>query len=230
MHKQKRVAIFDIDGTIFRSSLLVELVDAFVQEGVFKPDVAKAYDKAHKQWLDRKGDYQAYLFGVINAYEKNLKGVAYKDFERVAHKVAAFQKNRVYRFTSDLVKELKKKDYYVLAISNSPLGIVSEFCKNWGFDKVYGRVYEINERRKFTGKTLFLELIKDKAKVLERAVAIEGLTLKGSVGVGDTESDIPLLKVVDRPICFNPNEKLYRYATRAGWEIVVERKDVIYKL
>jgi len=35
--------------------------------------------------------------------------------------------------------------------------------------------------------------------------------------------------MVDKPIAFNPNSKLYRYAKRAGWKIVVERKDVIYK-
>lgn len=70
----------------------------------------------------------------------------------------------------------------------------------------------------------------DKAVILKRAVGKEGLALKGSVGVGDTESDIPFLKMVERPICFNPNKKLYRYAKRKGWPIVVERKDMIYNL
>jgi len=36
--------------------------------------------------------------------------------------------------------------------------------------------------------------------------------------------------MVEKPICFNPNQKLHQYAKRAGWEIVVERKDVIYHL
>jgi phosphoserine phosphatase len=60
-------------------------------------------------------------------------------------------------------------------------------------------------------------------------MAKENLILRGSVGVGDTESDIAFLKFVSRPICFNPNKKLYDHARRAGWEVVVERKDVIYQ-
>ena len=32
---QHKVAIFDIDGTIYRSSFLVEIVDALIQEGIF---------------------------------------------------------------------------------------------------------------------------------------------------------------------------------------------------
>ena len=54
--------------------------------------------------------------------------------------------------------------------------------------------------------------------------------MQGSIGVGDTESDIPFLEMVAKPVCFNPNQKLYRYAKRMGWKTVVERKDVIYEL
>ena len=70
----------------------------------------------------------------------------------------------------------------------------------------------------------------NKEASVRRAVEKEGLALEGSVGVGDTEGDISFLELVERPICFNPNLKLYRYAKRMEWETVVERKDVIYKL
>ena len=54
----------------------------------------------------------------------------------------------------------------------------------------------------------------NKAATLRRAVLKEGLTLAGSIGVGDTESDIPFLELVEQPICFNPNAKLYAHAKR----------------
>jgi phosphoserine phosphatase len=63
-----------------------------------------------------------------------------------------------------------------------------------------------------------------------RATEKENLTLRGSVGVGDTESDISFLKLVEKPICFNPNQTLYRAARRFGWRVVVERKDVVYEI
>jgi phosphoserine phosphatase len=97
-----------------------------------------------------------------------------------------------------------------------------------GFDKVYGQIYEIDKKKRFTGKVLYLDLIIDKAKVLKRAIEKENLTLRDSFGVGDTESDIAFLKMVENPICFNPNKKLYQYARGKGWKIIVERKDVIY--
>lgn len=226
----KRVAIFDIDGTIFRSSLLIELTDAFVQEGIFSSKVRKIYARACKNWLDRKVPYEKYIGAVIKGFDGNIKGVKYKEFSKVAKKVAAFHKNRIYRYSSQLVKNLKKKNYFLLAISHSPQKIVKEFAKKLGFNKVYGRIFEIDNQKRFTGKMLYSELIFDKAKILQRAIEKEKLTLKGSVGVGDTESDIGFLKMVERPICFNPNQQLYQYAKRAGWEIVIERKDVICRL
>jgi len=128
------------------------------------------------------------------------------------------------------VKKLKKKGYFLLAISQSPKGILDAFCKDLGFDKVYGRFYELGPSDKFTGEVIDLHLIANKGNIVRRAVAKENLTLKGSYGVGDTEGDIPMLELVENPICFNPNATLYRYAKLNGWKVVVERKDVIYDI
>jgi HAD superfamily phosphoserine phosphatase-like hydrolase len=118
----------------------------------------------------------------------------------------------------------------LLAISHSPKQIVENFAKSLGFDKVYGAIYECDKNGITTGKKLYKELISDKSKILQRAIEKERLTLKGSIGVGDSEGDMPVLKMVDRPICFNPNQKLYDYARKHNWEIIVERKDVIYHI
>jgi len=192
--------------------------------------VSKLYARNYKNWLNRKGPYEEYVKAVIKAFRQNIRGVRQNEFSRIAKKVVAFYGNRIYRYSRDIVKNLKKKNYYLLAISRSPQKVVKEFCEKMGFDKMYGLIYEIDRQKRFTGKILHAELISDKAEILKRAIEKEKLTLKGSVGVGDTESDIAFLKMVEKPICFNPNQKLYQYAKRAGWKIIVERKDVIYHL
>ena len=45
---------------------------------------------------------------------------------------------------------------------------------------------------------------------------------------GVPDENIRFLALVEKPVCFNPNMVLYRHARRRGWEIVVERKDVIH--
>lgn len=226
----KKVAVFDIDGTIFRSSLMLELVYALVRKGLFPPDTHKAYEEQRDQWLDRKGDYEAYVTAAVETFMKQLKGLPYDEVSYIAGEIIEEKKSRVYRYTRDLVKELKGEGYFLLAISHSPKLIVDGFGFEMGFDKVYGTFCATGPSEPFTGEIEDKDLIFNKGAVLQRAVRKEDLTLEGSVGVGDTESDIPMLEMVERPIAFNPNAKLYKHAKIRQWEIVVERKDVIYNI
>jgi len=226
----KKVAIFDIDGTIFRSSLLIEAVEMLIAEGHFPEHAREIYAKSYQNWVNRKSSYEIYILDVVKAYEKYIKGVSQWDFVKICKKVAELNEHKVYRYTRELVKELKKKHYFLLAISHSPKELVDEFCKKLGFDKVYGRVYEIDSNGTFTGKTLYEDVINDKSNILRRFIEKEQLSLEKSFGVGDSESDSKFLTFVENPICFNPNSKLYTHAKKHGWKTIVERKDVIYEI
>jgi HAD superfamily phosphoserine phosphatase-like hydrolase len=167
---------------------------------------------------------------MVDAFKANIKGVEYGVFVDVAADVVDEQWKRVYRYTRDLLRDLKAREYYLLAISHSPKAILDFFCPRLGFDKVYGVMYELGPNDRFTGGIVDEHLIFNKASIVKRAIEQQGLSLAHSIGVGDTESDIPFLELVQKPVCFNPNQKLYRYAKRMEWKVVVERKDVVYEL
>lgn len=226
----RKVAIFDIDGTLFRSSLLIEMVEVLVDGGIFSANVRDIYEVDKSKWLDRKGDYDAYIESVVEVFMKNLIGVEYSDFDRAVKVVYGRYKDRVYKYTRELIRELRSKKYFLIAISQSPKGVLDPFCKRYGFDRVYGRFYATGPDATFTGVVEDEHLISNKANIVRRILKKEGLDLKGSIGVGDTEGDISFLEMVDRPICFNPNAKLLSWAKRNGAKVVVERKDVIYKI
>lgn len=227
---ERPVAFFDIDGTVFRSSLLIELVERFVDAGVFPPAVREQYAESYAAWVHRTGSYEAYIADVVAAFLTHIRGVHYGTLADVGREVVRDHGRKVYRYTRDLIQELKSEGYFLVAISQSPKTILDDFCADYGFDKVYGRMYEIGPRDLFTGVVLEEPLIANKAHILERVFEHNTLSRKRSIGVGDTEGDIPLLERVDRPICFNPNQALYAHALQHGWKVVVERKDVIYEL
>ncbi len=227
---QRPVAFFDIDGTLFRSSLLIELVDRMLDAGIFPQEAREEFSELKNNWQNREGRYEDYIDAVVRVFRQNLKGVFYGDLADVGREVVAHMSKRVYRYTRDLIKELKAEDYYLVAISQSPKTILDDFCRQYGFDKVYGRIYELGPQDLFTGEVTDEHLIANKANIVSRVFENESLTRKRSIGVGDTEGDIPLLEAVERPICFNPNQLLFDYAKRNDWPVVVERKDVIYEL
>ncbi len=227
----QKVAFFDVDGTVFRSSLLIELVNALIQEGVFSKEVEEDFIDMREQWHNREGDYKTYIDAVVATFEKHIRGVHYGELADIGRQVVVRKRHQVYRYTRDLITNLKADNYYLVAISHSPKTVVDNFCLQYGFDKIYGRLYEIGPQDRFTGVTTNEHLISNKANIAKRVFEHNSnLTMKDSLAVGDTDSDISLLESVDFPICFNPNEVLYNYALRMKWEVVVERKDVIYHL
>ena len=222
--------MFDIDGTIFRSSLLIECVEALIGAGLFPARARRVYAAAHRRWLDRKGTYEKYIDAVVAAFRHHIVGVTEAEFVPLVRRTVRAHRWRVYRYTRDLVATLRRRGYFLLAVSHSPKYLVDDFARELGFDKIYGRVLELDQAGRFTGGALHLDVINSKAKVGKRAIEKDGLTLAGSVGVGDTEADVGFLELVEHPICFNPNQALFRIAKRRGWQVIVERKDVIHEI
>jgi HAD superfamily phosphoserine phosphatase-like hydrolase len=227
---RRKIAFFDIDGTVFRSSLLIELVEGLITAGIFPRESSQAYEKEYIAWRNREGTYEAYIKAVVSVFLLHIKGVHYGELADIGKLAVAAHGNHVYRYTRNLIAHLKRDNYFLVAISQSPKTILDEFCKAYGFDKVYGRIYEIGPQDKFTGEMIDGELLENKALIIERVLEKEFVTNEDSVGVGDTGGDISLLESVMTPICFNPNKELFEYAKKKDWKIVVERKDVIYEL
>lgn len=226
---RKKLAIFDIDGTVFRKNLHFELIDELSWRGIFSKNARRELVRTYARWLEHRGTYEEYRKKIISIYQKELKGCLQKEVVDASRKVADFNKDRTYIFIRNLVKNLRKKKYILIAISGSPIEVIKEYNKYLKFDEVFGSVYETNGRGIYTGKTIF-EPVRHKGHLVGQYISEKGLTLDGSFGIGDTESDVGFLKMVEHPIAFNPNLNLERVARRRGWKIVVEKKDVIYDI
>lgn len=229
--RRVRLAIFDIDGTIFRSSLLIELVNQFVREKIFPEKVLKEIESDYQAWLSRKGDYEHYITAVVRVYEKYIIGKKEKDVLRAARNVIKTQREHMYKFARDLIKKARSDGYYLVAVSGSPHEIVEMFVRAMRFDAAFGTLYEVRNGH-YTGMISLDNTIRDKSKVIQLFLEDYDLVadFKNSLAVGDTQGDVPTLSMVGKPIAFNPNKSLLDIAKKRGWRIVVERKDVILEI
>lgn len=225
--KKDKVAVFDIDGTIFRSSLLVELHWKMVRRGIIPRSEIKKLDALYWSWVTRKGSYDDYIDEVVENFMVFIKNISVKDLELAIKQVIEVQSEIVYRYTRDLVTKLFDT-HTLIAISGSPDLIVREFTKAWKFDYFLGTELEVKDD-KFSGEVVRLHVEDKKAALLELCQE-HGLSLEDSIGIGDTESDIGIFEAVASPICFNPTAGLYAIAKERGWPVVVERKNMIYEL
>jgi HAD superfamily hydrolase (TIGR01490 family) len=226
---KNKLAIFDIDGTVFRKNLHFELVDELSWRGIFSKDARRALVKTYSRWLEHRGTYEDYRKQIVSIYAKELRGCSQKDIIKASKKVADFNKDRTYIFARELIKKLRREKYVIIAISGSPIEVIKEYNKYLKFDEVFGSVYETDGRGIYTGKAIF-EPVRHKGHLVGQYISEKNLTLAGSYGIGDTESDVSFLKMVDHPVALNPNLNLEKVARRYGWKIIVEKIDVIYDI
>ena len=223
------LAVFDVDGTLFRRGLLPALTRRLVEEGVFSERVREELSDDYYAWVERRGSYDTYDRLVMDLFLRELEGVSVAELQRCARVEVETHGRRVHIYTRDVALRLKGAGYQLIAISGSPQEILDLFLKPLGFGRAWGTVLAQDARGRYTGEVL-QNPFGNKRRVMEEFLHGAQTGLEGSVGMGDTISDVGFLEMVRTPIAFNPNRGLFDVARQRGWPIVVERKDVIYNL
>lgn len=225
----RRFAAFDIDGTLFRSGLYRELIFEMVRMGILDKTFYNSFSRHQDQWFKRShsGAFREFEQRMVDLLDKELRSIKLSDYDKAVEAVVSKYKDNVYVYTRELLKKLKSEGYLLLAISGSQIELVAPFANYYGFDDWIGQSYERGQQY-FTGK--INKTHKDKDVFLKQMIDKYQLSLRGSMAIGDSMGDVGILEIVEKPIAFNPEIELMEYAKNHSWQIVIERKNVIYAL
>lgn len=229
MSKQRKFAVFDIDGTVIRWQLYHAIVHELGVRGFIPKASADEIRKARMTWKKRTHtqSFSHYEHELVDTYHATLKNIKADDFMDVVDSVFEEYKDQVYTYTRDLIRELKDKNYLLFTISGSHQEILEKLATHYGFDDVVGTIHGV-ENGYYTEE--IRTVVGRKGELLRELITKHNVTLEGSIAVGDSEGDIPMFEIVEHPIVFNPTAGLYEAAKQHEWDIVIERKNVVYKL
>ena len=228
--KKREAIFFDIDGTIFRSSLVIEHYKYLTSHPDFKIEKSKIVEDVHKRWLNRETDYEEYLFVLIQQYTEILKKLDEKTIKKTAKEVVELKKGEIYTYIRDIITTAKNDGKLVFFISGSPDYLVSEFAKSFDV-KSFGSNY-IFHNGKFTGNVVPLWNSESKKRKILELTKKYNITLSRSCAYGDTTGDFAMLEMVGKPTLVNPTKKLIDLIKEKNINhtILIERKNVIYEL
>lgn len=230
------VAFFDIDGTIFRNSLMIQHFKTLIKYEVIDPALwYTKIKKVYTEWERRFGDFEEYLEIIAEAYLQELKGIDKAYMEFIASQVIDLNGDMVYKYSRDQIQWHKEQGHKVFFISGSPDFLVSKMAEKYGIDEYRGTIYKTDNENKFTGEIIRMWDSKSKQKVLNELIKKYDVDLEKSYAYGDTTGDLSMLKMVGNPIAINPNKPLLLAIRESQYlrkkaTIIVERKNVIYKL
>lgn len=229
-------AFFDIDGTIYRDSLMIEHFKKLIKYEVVDPIIwHEKVKKLFGDWQKRQGDYDDYILNLGNLYIDSMKGINKDEVSFIVDQVIKLKGDKVYKFTREKIKWHKKQGHKVIFISGSPDFLVEKMAKKYNADDNIGTAYKVDDNHKFTGEVHPMWDSVNKSIALENFVNKYDIDLSKSFAYGDTHGDITMFEAVGNPIAINPAKELLNAIKtndklKEKIDIVVERKDVIYRL
>lgn len=233
---KKIAAFFDIDGTIYREGLITEVFKKLVTYELV--DVNKWHDDvrpAFMKWDRRQGEYDDYLLKMTEIYKKTTKGLSDEHIKHIAKKVIEQKGDRVYTFTRDAIMKHKEAGHIVIAVSGSPFELVKQMADKYHFDDYRGTVYEVDDHGKYTGEIQPMWDANSKKNALLQLAEQYDIDLSASYSYGDTSGDFTMFQMTGHPTAMNPTRELLTkiqndLEVRNKIQIIVERKDVVYKM
>ena len=230
------VAFFDIDGTIFRNSLMIEHFQKLMTYEVIDPGIwYTKVKKVYLEWERRYGDFEQYLEILAGVYLDQLKGIDKAYIEFIAAHVIEANGDMVYKYSRDQIEWHKSQGHKVFFVSGSPDFLVSKMAEKYEVTDYRGTLYKVDKDNKFTGEIVRMWDSESKQKVINELIEEYNVDLENSYAYGDTTGDLSMLRIIGHPVAINPNMNLL-LAIREdemlskNTTIIVERKNVIYKL
>ena len=233
---KKIAAFFDIDGTIYREGLITEVFKKIIKYELL--DEKKWYREvkpAFINWDKRQGDYDTYLLKMVDIYIEAIKGINKYHIDYIAKKVIEQKGDRVYTFTRERIKWHKEQGHIVIAISGSPIELVSEMANKYNMDDYRGTIYKSDENNMYNGDIIPMWDSESKEKAILEMTSKYNIDLDKSFAYGDTSGDFTMFKSVGIPYAINPTKELLDKVLndediKEKIKVIVERKDVTYSL
>jgi HAD superfamily hydrolase (TIGR01490 family) len=229
-------AFLDIDGTLYRNSLLIEHFKKLVKYEVIDPSLWHTSVKsAFVEWRKRVGKYDDYMLELVDIYYDALKGRRAADLEFISNQVINLNGDIVYKYTRNQILWHKSEGHKVFFISGSPEFLVGKMAEKYHIDGFKGTGYLEDENGFYTGEIIPMWDSENKDKAMDDFAKEFNIDLSQSYAYGDTNGDFSMLKKVGHPIAINPAKELLENIKndpilKKDATIIIERKDVIYKL
>lgn len=233
---KKVAAFFDIDGTISREGLISEMFKKMIKYELI--DNSKWYNEvepAFTRWDKRVGDYDIYLQKMVDIYTETVKNTNAFHIAYIAKKVIEQKGERVYTYSRERIKWHKEQGHVVIAISGSPIELVSEVSRMYGMDDYRGTIYQVGSNGIYNGEIIPMWDSQSKRKAVFEMAEKHDIDLSQSYAYGDTNGDYSMLQLVGNPFAINPTRELLSHIRndtqlKEKFTVIVERKDVTYQM
>lgn len=212
-----RLAVFDFDRTLLPGSSLIILGRALRRAGLVEGRELAGW-LAREAAFSRRGEGATTAQRLLANLLSTVEGQPAPPYLEVARHLGddlAAAAVPGARWLLD--SHLAVGDFCVVA-SASPQELVDAAARALGAHRAVGTRVEVTDGR-FTG-ALEGPFCHGRGKLARLWMELGTADLSDSTAYSDSASDLPLLQAAGRPVAVNPDRRLRRAATAAGWPVL----------
>ena len=226
--KQRSIIVSDLDLTLTCRSLMHAVAEHQFEAGLVRVRLEKIFSNIRNRYFNGDINYQDGSLQALTAWAQQLQGQAY---DAVVSDTKKFLENRrelFYPYFKTLVEEFDATHDFYLVTANMPF-VAEAVSRIFGLTGFASSQVEIKGGR-ISGE-LKNALAGNGGKRGAAQKIMAGYVWAGSIGLGDTENDEEMLKIVEHPVCVNPNPNLQKAAQKFSWPQATQETviDVIKK-
>ena len=216
---EKGAAFFDLDRTLMAGSSAFQFGRAAYKSGlVSRRQLAR--DAWENVVFRLSGSTDAGTDKLRERIGRMLEGVRVRELQRLAPDVLAGVLPRLYPQMLEIAyghQDAGRPIFICTAASQEMAELMAIVLT---FDGAVGSVSEVVDGH-YTGRAGGPFTYREgKAEAIRDLAEREGLDLAASWAYSDSESDLPMLRLVGHPVAVNPDTELGRVARTEGWEVL----------
>lgn len=214
----KKLALFDIDGTILPKGYgIFYVAERLDEEKLINPSAPTRMAQARMDYHNGKMEYENYSKQVQIEFAQGVKGFAKNIIEQKAKSIIQELEKTYYQYALHLIPELNKThDVYFITAN---IDFYAEAFKDFYQAKGYkASQLAIDNNGNYTGKFAYsLSHAEHKKEAIQEL--LENYPHEGSMAFGDADADRFMLDHVQYAICIDPTDNLAQEAKEKNWTI-----------
>jgi HAD superfamily hydrolase (TIGR01490 family) len=167
------------------------------------------------------GSTDADTHALRERISQSLQGTRVRDLQRLGPDVLAGVLPRIYPQMLAVAYDHQDDGRRVFIITAAAQELADTLARVLAFDGGIGSQFSEVRDGVFTGRPAGYFIYRaDKARAVQELAGREGIDLSASYAYSDSESDLPMLRLVGHPVAVNPDRELNAIARAEGWEIL----------
>eukprot|EP01023_Acetabularia_acetabulum_P000156 TRINITY_DN10075_c0_g1_i1.p2 TRINITY_DN10075_c0_g1~~TRINITY_DN10075_c0_g1_i1.p2 ORF type:complete len:291 (+),score=26.61 TRINITY_DN10075_c0_g1_i1:79-951(+) len=221
--KIRRIAFFDVDGTIAKTNIVWPFV--YIQFACLSI--------LSKMWWIPFFAIMTFVYRAVDKFDRTTFNKMfywnYKGYSRQQQPLMAsiamekYYKQRIFAGVGSHIEDLRKQGYWIVLVTGQLDFIAQELAKTIGANDVIAAQLQTDDKGIFTGQLQGPPVSDGQKQVLMNEYAGQHDTdMQSCIAYGDSISDLPMLMSVGTPITVAPDAKLREIAVKNDWKIIEE--------